>query len=76
MKIGSFVIMMTSLLAILSLINGFWLGRLLRSSLRRNFRLLYAVLTVLGAAAYLSVRWNRPFDEFSLMGIADRKSVV
>ena len=70
MKIGSFVMMMTSLLAILSLINGFWLGRLLRSSLRRNFRLLYAVLTVLGAVAYLSVRWNRPFDEFSLMGIA------
>ena len=70
MKIGSFVMMMTSLLAILSLINGFWLGRLLRSPLRRNFRLLYAILTVLGAVAYLSVRWNRPFDEFSLMGIA------
>ena len=70
MKIGLFVMMMTSLLAILSLINGFWLGRLLRSPLRRNFRLLYAILTVLGAVAYLSVRWNRPFDEFSLMGIA------
>ena len=70
MKIGSFVMMMTSLLTILSLINGFWLGRLLRSPLRRNFRLLYAVLSVLGAVAYLSVRWNRPFDEFSLMGIA------
>ena len=70
MKIGSFVMMMTSLLAVLSLINGFWLGRLLRPSLRRNFRLSYTALTILGAAAYLSVRWNRPFDEFSLIGVA------
>ena len=70
MKIGSFVIMMASLLAVLSFINGYWLGRLLRSSLRRNFRLGYAALTLLAAAAYLSVRWNRPFDEFSLTGVA------
>lgn len=69
MKIGVFTMTVVTLLLLLSLFNSFWLGRLLRPSLRRNFRFAYGLLTLLGAAAYLSIRSAGQFDGFALFNV-------
>lgn len=56
-------------LFLLSSINGFWIGRLLCPSLRRRFYFAYAALTLLGAAAYLSIRSAAQFDGFALFNV-------
>ena len=56
MRIGVFTMIVVSLVFLLSIVNGFWIGRLFRQPLRRRIWFAYSVLTLLGAAAYLGLR--------------------
>jgi uncharacterized protein len=56
MNIGIFAMSIVTLVLLFSLINGYWIGRLFRQPLRRKVRLIYGVLTLLGAAAYWGMR--------------------
>ncbi len=70
MRISIFLATITSLLFLLSMINSFWLGRLLGSPRRRAFRVGYLLVTVaivLSTAAYMSIRTDGRLDEFPLI---------
>ncbi len=70
MRIGAFIMTVASLMLLFSVLNCFWIGRLLRESLRPRFRIFYAVLTVLGAAAYLGARMTGQSDTYTVFNIA------
>lgn len=70
MRIGVFITTVASLMLLFSVLNCFWIGRLLRVSLRPKFRIFYAVLTILGAAAYLGARMTGQFDTYTVFNIA------
>ena len=70
MRIGAFITTVASLMLLFSVLNCFWIGRLLRVSLRPKFRIVYCVLTILGAASYLGVRMTGQFDTYTVFNIA------
>lgn len=54
--------MILTVVLLLALLNGFWLGRLFRTEWRKTFRWVYSGLTLLSAAAYLGLRVVGQFD--------------
>lgn len=62
MRIGVFTLTVVLLLFSLAFLNSYWLGRLIRPERRRKFRVAYAILTLLSAAAYLGIRVAGQFD--------------
>ena len=70
MRIGVFTLTVVFLLFLLAFLNSYWLGQLIHPERRRKFRMLYAFLTLLSAAAYLGIRVAGQFDGASVFSIA------
>lgn len=62
MRIGMFMTIALLLLLLLAFLNCYWLSHLLRPERRCNFKLIYALLTLAGIAAYLGSRSAGAFD--------------
>jgi predicted MPP superfamily phosphohydrolase len=69
MRIGVFTLTVVFLLFLLAFLNSYWLGQLIRPEQRRKFRMLYAILTLLSAAAYLGIRVAGQFDGASVFSV-------
>ncbi len=69
MRIGVFTLTVVFLLFLLAFLNSYWLGQLIRPERRRKFRIVYAILTLLSAAAYLGIRVAGQFDGASAVSI-------
>ena len=65
MIIGAFTVTVISLMFLLAFLNAGWLSRLLRPERRKNFRLTYAMLTLLAAAAYTAMRFTGQYEWLS-----------
>jgi predicted MPP superfamily phosphohydrolase len=70
MRIGVFTLTVVFLLFLLAFLNSYWLGQLISPERRRKFRMVYAILTLLSAAAYLGIRVAGQFDGASVFSIA------
>ena len=62
MVIGLFTLMVISLMFLLAALNSGWLSRLIRQERRKRFRLSYAVMTLMAAAAYVGMRFTGQYD--------------
>lgn len=69
MGIGVFTMIVVTVVIVLSTINCFWIGRLFHKPLRRNFRIAYAILTMLGAIAYMGIRALGQSNGWNLISI-------
>lgn len=65
MRIGTFTIMVFSLLFCLAALNAAWLSRLIRSNRRKIFFLAYAVLTLFAAATFAGIRFANEYEWIS-----------
>ena len=62
MRIGTFAFMVLSLLFLLSALNAAWLGRLMATSRRSMFYIVYSMLTLLAAAAFAGIRFASEYE--------------
>lgn len=62
MRVGLFTLTILAFVFLLAVLNAAWIGRLIKSPMRRWFYGGYASLTLISASAYVGIRWTGAFE--------------